>query len=141
MRNLYSNLLLALIAFLIAGCAAPVKVSTIQEKCEAQYPQFPDIVKCTRTNLLSAYPASASDASAKLYFLKGEELSEKLAKGQITNIQAKTQWQELFVQLKTAEDTGNANASANSINTYNAIRPKQTTCRPNGIGGTTCSTY
>jgi len=141
MRDICNGFLLVLAGYLLAGCAAPVKVSTIQDKCEAQYTQFPDIVKCTRTNLLAAYPAAATDASAKLYFLKGEELVEKLAKNQITNTQAKTQWQELFVQLKTAEDTGNANASANAINTYNAIRPKQTTCRPNGIGGTTCSTY
>ena len=120
-------------------CACNIMAPSMGAKqgiCEKQYTHFPDIVKCTKEVYSSSTFARNNDPQVKLYFLKGDELSEKVQNKQITDLEARTQWQALYVQLGAQT---NAESSA-AISNYNAIRPRQTYCTP--VGNTmNCTTY
>ena len=76
------------------------------------------------------------DADVKLYFLKGDELAEKVKEKKLTDIEARTQWQTLYVRLSNQEDVASAAAAQN----YNAMRVRQTYCVPVG-NSVQCSSY
>lgn len=117
---------------LITGCAT---VGKKQADCENQSSKFSEIVTCTKD-------AFANDARVKnnpdfkLYILKGQQLAEKVESKEITDLDAKVEWQNLYVDLKNHED----NRSAAAATRYNATKPRTTTCTP--VGNTvTCNSY
>jgi hypothetical protein len=61
---------------------------------------------------------------------------EQLTSGKITELDAKTEWQKLFVELKGKED----NDQAQRMRNYNENKPKQTHCVPVG-NSISCTTY
>ena len=107
---------------LIASCAT---VEKRQVACEEQYSKFLDIYSCTKQSI--ALDARLNkDAGVKLYLLKGEQLVEQLNNSKISEIDAKTEWQKLFVELKHNEDSRKASAAQN----YKVDKIKQTYCVP-----------
>ena len=126
--------LIVIMAVLMAGCATPIMKK--QLACEEQYAGFEDIVKCTKETFLSDPNARTKDPKVKLYFLKADQLVERLKKGEITETDAKTEWLSLYVELGGKASAESAAAAAN----YNATRIKQTRCVP--VGNTVqCTTY
>ena len=121
LRNFF--FLIAPICF-IASCAT---VEKRQVACEEQYGKFIDIFSCTKESIATDARLN-KNAEVKLYLLKGEQLIEQLKNGKITEIDAKTEWQKLFVELKHNEDSRKASAAQN----YNANKIKQTHCVPVG---------
>lgn len=117
---------------LMSGCAT---VGKKQAECENQYSVFSEIVSCTKE-------AFANDARAKnnpnfkLYILKGEQLAEKVKSKELTDLDAKVEWQKLYVELKNNEN----NQSAAAATRYNATKPRQTVCTPVG-NSVSCNTY
>jgi hypothetical protein len=76
----------------------------MQVECEARFDKFPDIYRCTHDAVVARNPAILQDARAKLYLLRGEQLAQEVDAGQRSNIDAKVEWQRLYVELKTAKD-------------------------------------
>ena len=109
---------------ILAGCAN--KISKKQEACENQFIAFADIVSCTKESY-----KKEKDSRVKLYFLKGDQLVEKLKNGEITELDAKTEWQSLYVRLKSGESderaTDQALQAAEDANN-NSEKTRQTNC-------------
>lgn len=118
MKNIFVALFFT---FLVSGC---VTVGAKQSECEQKYSSFAQIVSCTKLAFANDSRASRN-SEVKLYFLKGDQLVEKVNKGEISELDAKTEWQALYVQLKAEEA---------------ARRPKFTNCYSNG-GNVNCTTY
>jgi len=121
-----------IICALIAGCAS---VGKKQAECENQYSVFSEVVTCTKVAFANDARAKNS-ADFKLYILKGEQLAEKVKSKEITDLDAKVEWQRLFVNLKNNEENQSEAAAAR----YNATKPRQTFCTPIG-NSVTCRTY
>ena len=127
MKNIYIILFL-----LMTGCAS---VGKKQAECENQYSELSEIVSCTKQSFANNARAQ-NNANYKLYILKGEQLAEKVKSKEITNLDAKVEWQRLYVELKNSEDNKSGAAAAR----YNATKPRQTICTPVG-NSVTCNTY
>lgn len=84
----------------LAGCAATG--TQIQADCERSHAAFPDVVACTRGTIAAKNPGITQDARAKLYLLKGEQLAQEVSAGRMSDIQARAEWQRLYVELQTA---------------------------------------
>jgi hypothetical protein len=123
---------------LIASLLFVTSCATVEKRqvaCEEQFNNFADIFSCTKSSIASDVRLNKK-AEVKLYLLKGEQLVEQLKNGKISEIDAKTEWQKLFVELKQSEDRQRASA----IQNYNATKPKQTYCVPIG-NSVSCTTY
>jgi len=125
--------ILLVTSFLILVSCATVEKR--QVACEEQYSKFLDIYSCTKQSIGTDTRLN-KDAGVKLYLLKGEQLVEQLNNGKISEIDAKTEWQKLFVELKQHED----GEQAARVRNYNANKPKQTYCVPVG-NSVSCTTY
>jgi hypothetical protein len=127
-------LMIALMTLLIAGCATPIMKK--QLACEDQFSKFSELVNCTKESFMADPLARTKDPKVKLYFLKADLLVEQVKTGQISELEARTEWQNLFVELGGKATAESAAAAAR----YNATRVRQTNCVP--VGNTMqCTTY
>ena len=123
-------LTLGLVLFL-TGCAPTKMMSMKQNSCESQFSKFEDVVSCTK----EAYKKDGmarENGDTKLYFLKGDQLVQKLKNGEITEIDARTEWQSMYVDLK--------HKAVIRANTDKDDAPYQRSkyCAPSGGGGYVC---
>lgn len=120
------------ICLTLAGCAT---VGKMQAGCEATTTTFPEMAECLKVKV-AGESRMKNNSEVKLYLLKADQLSERVKQGTISEIDARVELQQLFVQLKHQETTeGSAAAAA-----YNASKPKTTRCYP--VGNTVqCNTY
>ena len=134
MKKLHFIALTFLFLFFLVGCAT--SMGKKQLACEEQYSSFEQVVSCTKDSFMKDKFAKVNDPSVKLYFLKGDQLVEKLNKKEITEIDARTEWQKLYVELKNQEENRSSAAAA----AYGANKIKQTHCVPIG-NSVSCTTY
>lgn len=114
-------------ASLLVGCAPARIMSNKQESCESQYSNFEDVVSCTK----KAYqndPLARENQNTKLYFLKGDQLVQKLKKGDITEADARADWQQVLVDMTKGRSGG--------VPYQQPQRSKY--CAPSGGGGYVC---
>lgn len=123
-----------ILCLLATGCATTT-VGDNQAECENHYSAFAEIVACTKESFANDSTAK-NDANFKLYILKGDQLAEKVRSKEISDLDAKVEWQKLYIELKNSEEKEEAAAAAK----YNAIKPRQTVCTPIG-NSVTCNTY
>ena len=102
--------------FFLTGCAT---IGAKQSACEQKYSSFEKIVNCTKKSVSS--DLQTNNAMVKLYFLKGDQLVEKVKKGEMSELDARTEWQTLYVQLQAMEDSNkikqtNCYATGNDLN-------------------------
>ena len=116
----------------MTGC---VTVGKKQAECENQYSKFSEIVACTKEAFANDARAK-SNPDFKIYILKGQQLAEKVESKEITDLDAKVEWQNLYVDLKNHQDSKSEAAAAR----YNATKPRTTTCTPVG-NSVTCNSY
>jgi hypothetical protein len=90
------------ISMLLSACATTG--TEMKAECEAIYTKFPDIYRCTYDAVAKRNPAILNDPRGKLYLLKGEQLSEQVKSGKISDIDAKVTWQEQLVKLRSEND-------------------------------------
>ena len=76
------NKLILLALIFISGCAT--NIAKKQLACEEQYSSFEQVVSCTKETFMKDKFAKVNDPEVKLYFLKGDQLIEKLKKKEIT---------------------------------------------------------
>lgn len=118
------------LVLLISGCAS---VGMKQSECELQYTAFEDIYTCTKTATASDL-RTKTNQGYKMYMLKGEQLSQQVREKKISDLDARVEWQNLFIQLKRNDEERGARIrqSTNSMKTTN--------CVP--VGNTvSCTTY
>lgn len=120
-----------IVMLFLTGCAT---VGQRQGKCESQHEKFEDVVECTRAASKSD-PRIKNHAGYKLYFLKGDQLSQQIINNEISELDARVEWQNLYVQIKGANDR-KVNAA---IRDYNNSRTKTTNCVPIG-NSVSCTT-
>ena len=87
---------------LLAGCATTG--TEMQAECEALHSKFPDVYRCTHDAVAARNPRILKDARAKLYLLRGEQLAQQVDSGKLSSLDARVAWQQLFVELKSAND-------------------------------------
>ena len=87
---------------LLTGCATTG--TEMQAECETKHREFPEMFQCTYEAIASRNPRIMQDSRAKLYLLRGEQLALAVANQQRTNLDAKVEWQRLFVELKAAKE-------------------------------------
>ena len=116
----------------MTGCAT---VGKKQAECETQYSKFSEIVACTEKSFANDARVK-NNPDFKLYILKGQQLAEKVESKEITDLDARVEWQNLYVELKNHQDKKSSAAAAR----YNATKPRQTVCTPVG-NSVTCNTY
>lgn len=121
---------------LLSGCTT---VGQKQAECEKTNTAFAEIVACTK-QAFADNPQAQMHSGYKLYILKGEQLVQKVQRGEITELDAKVEWQNLYHQLKSKEVKEQNAAVSSAINSYNANRPRTTTCSES-YGSATCTTY
>ena len=89
-------------ALALAACAT--SGTAMQAECETRFDAFPDIYRCTKGAVVARNPGILQDARGKLYLLRGEQLARDVEEGRIASLDAKVSWQQLFVELKSAND-------------------------------------
>ena len=128
-RNQWS---LTPLIILMTGCAS---VEGEQAECENQYSEFSKIVSCTKQSVANNASAQ-NNTSYKLYILKGEQLVERVKSKEITDLDAKVEWQRVYAQMRNRE----GNKSSGTASEYYMRNPRKIICTPNG-NSPTCSTY
>lgn len=76
----------------------------MQAECEAKIREFPEIFQCTYEAVASRNPGILQDARAKLYLLRGEQLALSVLQQQMSSLEAKVEWQRLYVDLRAAKE-------------------------------------
>ena len=115
----------AVFALLLSACATTG--TEMQAECEAQYRKFPDIYRCTYDAVAKRNPAILKDARAKLYLLRGEQLTQEVDEGRTSSLDAKVLWQKTYVELKTAKDQ-EISAAVDSLS--RSLETTRAACRP-----------
>ena len=97
--------LVLITALLMVGCAPAKMMSIKQSSCESQFTRFEDVVSCTKEAYKNDGMAREND-NTKLYFLKGDQLVQKLKKGDITEADARAEWQQTLVDMTKGHGGG-----------------------------------
>jgi hypothetical protein len=106
------TVLFGILSLLISGCATQ-KINAYQTECEKKTTTFAELSSCLQGALETQSSSFLSDNSGlTLYVLKAEQLSQKIQKGEISEIDARVTLQELYVKLENEEKS-----RAKSINT------------------------
>lgn len=87
----------------LASCVTLPSGTQIQSECETVNRNFPDIYNCTFNEITKRNPGILSDPRAKLYLLRGEQLAVEVSSGRISTVDAKVEWQRLYVGLRSAK--------------------------------------
>lgn len=124
----------ALAALVLAGCAGPG--TQIQAECEALHKAFVPMFQCTYDGIVARAPRVLQDDRAKLYLLKGEQLAAAVYQGRISDLDARVEWQRLFVDLKAAK----VQEELAVLNAVQAARPTTVNCTSTRIGANTYTT-
>lgn len=97
------NTILLLAALSITGCASSTiySLKASQNHCENQSDKFVEIFACTKQQLQAQSTEHQKEISesARLYLLKGEQLNQKVTNNEMTDLDAKYEWQKLYVEL------------------------------------------
>lgn len=119
---------------LLVGCA---NVQKLQAGCEATTSTFAALAECLKAQVAdSSNPRLKNSPEVKLYLLKAEQLTQQVSDKKISELDARVELQQLFVQLYQNEKSNSAAATA----AYNATRTKTTNCVPVG-NSVSCTTY
>jgi hypothetical protein len=105
------------VIMLLSACA--ITGTEMKAECESKFSKFPDIYRCTYDAVTKQNPDILKDPRGKLYLLRGEQLTQEVEGGKLSDIDAKVIWQEQLVKLRS-ENEKEASAIMNSM-------PKTTT--------------
>ena len=100
----FRNIALCVIAFLVIGC---VKMSHIQQACEARGVPFSDLASCIRSDFTAKRPAWTSHSSAPLlnmYLAWLDAAADRVARGERREVDARLGAAALYERIKDQED-------------------------------------
>lgn len=90
----------ALMGLALAGCTT---VGSIQADCQKSTSTFGAMAQCIDARL-SQEGRLARHPSVQLYSLKTKQLAQRVESGKISDLDARVELQQLFVQLQKQED-------------------------------------
>ena len=123
---------LALSLAALTGCAT---VANYQAECERSNPAFGGTVACLERTF-AENPRLGNNPRGKLYILKAKQLSQQVDAGQKSELDARVELQQLYVELRNQE----LNEMDDPIIIQPAAQPVlRTTCSTIG-GVTSCTT-
>lgn len=111
----------------LCGCTT---VGSMQADCESGSKTFPELSACLNEKVANSRKSSGE---AKLYALKSRQLTERVQRGEISDLDARVELQQLYVDLMQAERSRRQAASA-------AARSRTTNCYAVG-NSVQCNTY
>lgn len=94
---------LLLLAMSIAGLVGCTTVGSIQADCQKSTSTFGAMAQCIEIGI-SQQPRLAANPSVELYRLKARQLAQRVDTGQLSDLDARVELQQLFVSLKRQED-------------------------------------
>ena len=135
---------------LLFGCTS---VGKIQAGCEQTASTFPELASCLRTSIANSDSSRMQNSpEVKFYLLKADQLSERVKKREISDLDARVELQTLFLDAKLEMQTpfvslrspeiGRGAATAPpaaspaappAASAAAAARPKTTSCYSTGI--------
>lgn len=119
-----------LLPLLLSACTT---LGDYQATCEKRHQKFEEFASCFRSEVTSdSRGIPAKDPRVKLLLLKTEQLSRMVSSGQMSDLDAKVEFQQIFVSLKSQ-----AMAESNDIQAPIRQAPVRTTCTTAG-GVTNC---
>lgn len=138
----------AALVICLSGCAT-TNVTNMQTECEAKTKTFPEMAACLKDTVAASHcsiedrltlrkkclKTKLDENDIKLYLLKAEQLSLRVQKHEISDLDARVELQKLFVELGNQADLRGAAAAAAGA----ANRQRTTRCHDNGYG-VTCTT-
>lgn len=157
---------LAVLSFIVGlgGCASTTHLDVIQLQttCEKNTRAFPEVTDClknaittlrrcasasevgglgvllsdARAGTKECFKSDISDSALKLYLLKAEQLSQRVQKHEISDLDARVTLQQLYVELSQQEKMQKAAQSAASA----ANQPRVTECQKDVFDNFTCTT-
>lgn len=115
---------------LLGACAT---VGQLQADCESKSGTFPEMATCLRTAVAASdRPGMQSNPEVKLYLLKADQLSQRVSKGEISDLDARVELQTMYVNLRNQQRSAAAAAAG--------TRPRTTNCFAVG-NSVQCNTY
>lgn len=115
---------------LLSACAT---LGDYQATCEKRHQKFEEFASCFRAEVASdSRGIPAKDPRVKLLLLKTEQLSGMVSAGQISDLDAKVEFQQIFVSLRNQAMT-----DGDAIQLPIKQAPVRTTCTTYG-GVTNC---
>ena len=91
----------SLVATLLSACA--ITGTQMQAECESKHQNFSEMYWCTKEAVSTRNPTILTDARAKLYLLRGEQLAQEVDDRKISSLDAKVIWQNLFIELRSGK--------------------------------------
>ena len=83
---------------LLSGCTS---VGKIQAGCEHTSRTFPELASCLRTSIASSDSSSMQNSpEVKLYLLKADQLSDRVKKKEISDLDARVELQTLYLDTQ-----------------------------------------
>lgn len=121
------NMVAIIAAVAMTGCAG---LQDYQASCEQKHRAFPDFATCYKAEVLADRRAQ-NDARVKLLLLKTDQLAERVKAGQMTDLDARVEFQQTYVSLKDAANSDEAARRAASNSSTNCVmRGNKMTCSP-----------
>lgn len=97
------NAFVLLAVLFLSGCASSslYSLKADQTRCEATSDKFVEVFECTKQQVQAQSNNNQNEMteSARLYLLKGEQLNQQVADNKISDLDAKFEWQKLYVEL------------------------------------------
>ena len=126
---MHTRILLICSGLFVLGCAT---VTTMQNHCEKTTVTFVDMVACTKTAIeADSRPVMHDDPRIKLYLLRADQLAARVSNGQLSELDARAELQQILVDQNAAE-----RAERPAMPVYRP--PRRTTCQTSG-NQTTCN--
>jgi hypothetical protein len=114
-RGIYVRrcVLWAAVLSLCAGCAT---IGSYQAECEKKHAAFPEVVACLKEAVASDSRPEIykSSPELKLYLLKAEQLSQRVQRGEISDLDARVELQQLYVEMGRSNQQTKASKPQNS---------------------------
>lgn len=117
----------AIAALALSGCAG---LQEYQASCEKKHSAFPDFAACYKAEVLADRRANG-DPHIKLLLLKTDQITERVKAGQLSDLDARVEFQQAFVGIRESAMNENATRRAASNTTTNCVaRGNKVTCSP-----------
>lgn len=122
---------LAIIVLVVGlGSCTTTTVGQLQAGCETNSQSFPEMAACLRNAVASSDSTRMQNSpDVKLYLLKADQLAQRVQNKEISDLDARVELQQLYVNLRNQERINRA-----------AGRPTTTNCYAVG-NSVQCNTY
>lgn len=110
------RLAIVVLAIGLGGC---MTVGQLQTGCEANSQTFPEMAACLRNAVASSDSTRMQNSpEVKLYLLKADQLAQRVQNREISDLDARVELQQLYVNLRNQERINRAAGGPRTTNCY-----------------------